>query len=801
MNINKTIADELGAELWQVEAVVKLLDEGSTIPFIARYRKEAHGSLDDEQLRKLDERLIYLRGLDERRTTVLSTIEELGKLTPDLKKKIEDAATMVELEDLYRPYRPKRRTRATVAQEKGLGPLAEQILAQETEKPLETIASTYVDPSKNVGTVQDAIDGAGDIIAENISDRADLRTRIREITMAEGILNAEVKKDMDKPDSVYVSYFHFTCKVPALKGHQVLALNRAEKEKVLTVTLEAPEEEILGVMERAVITRDNPYTTPLLKGVVRDSYERLIGPAIEREVRSSLTEKAEDGAIEVFGKNLRQLLMQPPIAGQTVLGWDPGYRNGCKLAVVDETGKVLATTIVHPIDFTNDARNAAVKREVEALIHKYHVTLISCGNGTASRESEKMIAEIISEVPEKVSYVIVSEAGASIYSASELATEELPDFTVEERSSASIARRLQDPLAELVKIDPKSIGVGQYQHDCDQKKLGGKLQGVVEDCVNEVGVDLNTASWPLLLYVSGITRKTAKNIVAYREENGKFEDRSQLLKVSGLGPKAFQQCAGFLRIRGGKNPLDMTGVHPESYEATARLLKEFGYSKEDVEKGQIRDLGSRIQSGGGIGKEAEKVGVGKETLTDIVKELEKPGRDPRSDMPKPVLRQDVMEMKDLKPGMVLRGTVRNIVDFGAFVDIGVHEDGLVHISQMSDHGFVKSPLDVVSVGDIVDVKVLDVDLQRNRISLSMKLGEPAFRGRKPEDREEKRGDASRRDRSGRKDPGRKNSARPGSKDQRGGRPDNGRGGRPDNGRGRRKEDGGLDLSALLSKWS
>ncbi len=802
MKINETIAQELGIRLQQVDAVAELIDEGCTVPFIARYRKEAHGSLDDEQIRKIDERLTYLRSLDERRETVLSTIREQGKLTDELREQIGNAATMVELEDLYRPYRPKRRTRATIAVEKGLQPLADEILKQEAAQPLSEIASTYVDPSKDVASAEDAIRGAGDIIAENISDRADLRTRIREITMAEGILNSEVKKEMDKPDSVYVQYFHFTCKVPALKGHQVLALNRGEKEKVLTVTLEVPEEEILRVIEHAVITRDNPNMVQFLKDVSKDAYERLIGPAIGREVRSSLTEKAEDGAIDVFGRNLRQLLMQPPIVGQTVLGWDPGYRNGCKLAVVDDTGKVLDTTIVYPMDFTNPSRNAAVRKEVEGLIRKYHVTLISCGNGTASRESEKLIAEIISEVPEKVSYAIVSEAGASVYSASELATEELPDFTVEQRSSASIARRLQDPLAELVKIDPKSIGVGQYQHDCDQKKLGGKLEGVVEDCVNEVGVDLNTASWPLLLYVSGITKKTAKNIVAYREENGRFEDRKQLLKVSGLGPKAFQQCAGFLRIRDGKNPLDMTGVHPESYEAAAKLLKEFGYTPEDVKKGQIRDLDSRIRSEGGITKLADTFGVGKETLTDIVKEIEKPGRDPRADMPKPVLRQDVMDMKDLKPGMVLKGTVRNIVDFGAFVDIGVHEDGLVHISQMSDHLFVRSPLDVVSVGDVIDVKVLDVDLQRNRISLSMKLGEPASHGGKQGQEkkgqgQEKKGQGQEKKSQG-QEKKRQGQEKKGQSEEK-----KGQGGHGGSSRQRRQpgKDEGLDLSALLNKWS
>ena len=813
MNINETISKELDIGLWQVEAVVKLIDEGNTIPFIARYRKEMHGSLNDEQLRKLDERLTYLRSLEDRKTTVLSSIEEQGKLTEALKKQIEAALTMVELEDLYRPYKPKRRTRATIAAEKGLQPLADILLKQETDDTPENLASTYVDSEKGVVSVEEALSGAGDIIAENISDRADLRTRIREITTAEGILTSEVKKDQDDPQSVYSQYFHFQGKVSALKGHQILALNRGEKEKVLTVSLQAPEDQILGVIRHAVITRPDAPAAKFLEQVCEDAYSRLIEPAIEREVRGSLTAQAEDGAIDVFGKNLRQLLMQPPIAGQTVLGWDPAFRTGCKLAVVDETGKVLDTTVVYPTEPTTPAKIAAAKKKVEELISKYHVTLISCGNGTASRESEKIIAEIIAEVPEQVHYAIVSEAGASVYSASELATEEFPTFDVGQRSAASIARRLQDPLAELVKIDPKSIGVGQYQHDCDQKKLGGKLEGVVEDCVNEVGVDLNTASWPLLLYVSGITKKTAKSIVSYREENGKFEDRKQLLKVSGLGPKAFEQCAGFLRIRGGKNPLDMTGVHPESYEAAARLLKEFGYSKEDVEKGQIRDLDSRIRSEGGIGKLAEQFGVGKETLADIAKELEKPGRDPRSDMPKPVLRSDVMDMKDLKPGMILKGTVRNIVDFGAFVDIGVHEDGLVHISQMSDHGFVKSPLDVVSVGDIVDVKVLDVDLSRNRISLSMKLGEPAVHGKKQDGassgghkQEKQHPDGRREDdkNSRQRQNGRRGGVKTGIQHQSDRHTDGKSGGqRPDGraGRSSRQENGGLDLSALLRKWN
>lgn len=723
MNISQTIASELNIALWQVDAVVKLIDEGNTIPFIARYRKEAHGTLNDEQIRNIDERLTYLRSLDERRQTVLSTIREQGKLSEELEKQIEEAPTLVALEDLYRPYRPKRRTRASIAKERGLQGLADLILAQETAEPLEESAKAYVNPDREVKSAADAVAGAKDILAETISDRADFRGEIRERTMAEGILMSEVRKDMEDPQSVYAQYFHYEEPLSKVPGHRILAMNRGEKEKVLTVTVKAPEERIIGYIQRKVITSENPHTAPVLREVCADAYHRLIQPQVEREVRGSLTEKAEDGAIDVFGKNLRQLLMQPPVAGQVVLGWDPAFRTGCKLAVVDETGKVLDTKVIYPTAPTNPAKIADAKRTLKALIGKYHVTLISCGNGTASRESEQIIAELISEIPEPVHYVIVNEAGASVYSASKLATEEFPNFDVGQRSAASIARRLQDPLSELVKIDPKSIGVGQYQHDCDQKKLGEKLTGVVESCVNEVGVDLNTASYSLLEYVSGVTKKTARSIVSWREENGKFEDRRQLLKVSGLGPKAFEQCAGFLRIRGGKNVLDMTGVHPESYGAASKLLRMLGFTSQDVLQGNIHGTEKLMREKGGAAKLAGELGVGEETLKDIAKELEKPGRDPRSDMPRPVLRSDILKMEDLRPGMIVKGTVRNIVDFGAFVDIGVHQDGLVHVSEMSGAKFVKHPLEVVSVGDIVDVKVLSVDLQRQRIALSMKLEE------------------------------------------------------------------------------
>ena len=744
MNILQTIATELQIKAWQVEAVVKLIDEGNTIPFIARYRKEAHGSLNDEQLRSLDERLRYLRTLEERRGVILASIEEQGQLTPELKKQIEEAATQSALEDLYLPYRPKRRTRATIARERGLEPLAQEILQQEMKVPVLVRAADFVDPEKEVKDARAALQGAEDIIAERISDRAEIRAEIREKTFALGVIVSEVRKDMDQPDSVYAQYFHYEEAASKIPGHRILALNRGEKEKVLGITVRVDEEEMIRVIESFVIrpesrnhthqgapSEDQMTDVQALKETCADAYRRLIAPAIERELRSALTQRAEDGAIDVFGKNLRQLLMQPPITGQVVLGWDPAFRTGCKLAVVDSTGKVLDTTVVYPTAPTTPAKIEAAKRTIKRLINQYHITLISCGNGTASRESEQIIAQILSEIPQKVQYVIVNEAGASVYSASKLATEEFPEFDVGQRSAASIARRLQDPLAELVKIDPKSIGVGQYQHDCDQKKLGEKLEGVVESCVNQVGVDLNTASYSLLEYVSGITKKTARAVVAWRDENGAFTDRKQLLKVAGLGPKAYQQCAGFLRIRGGKNPLDMTGVHPESYEATLRLLEKLGFTLADITGGRITGLSERMKDRKMAQSLAGELGVGYETLIDIASELEKPGRDPRSDMPKPVLRSDVLAMEDLKPGMILKGTVRNVIDFGAFVDIGVHQDGLVHISQMSDTKFVKHPLDVVSVGDIVDVKVLAVDLDRKRISLTMKLGkEKASSGRK-----------------------------------------------------------------------
>ena len=715
MDINQRLTEELQVKRWQVDAAVKLIDEGNTIPFISRYRKEATGSLNDEQLRKLYERLVYLRNLEEKKEQVLSSIEEQGKLTEELKAQILAAETLVVVEDLYRPYRPKRRTRATIAKEKGLEPLAALITLQQTKVALEEEAKKYISEEKDVKTVDDAIAGAKDIIAESISDEADYRSWIRKQTMKKGKL-VSTAKDAEA-ESVYEMYYEFEEALSKLAGHRILALNRGEKEKFLTVKIEAPEDDILRYLEKQVIHQDNPYTTPVLKAVVEDSYKRLIAPAIEREIRSELTETAEDGAIEVFGKNLHQLLMQPPITGQVVLGWDPAFRTGCKLAVVDATGKVIGTTVIYPTAPTTPAKIKASKDLLKKIIPKYHVSLISLGNGTASRESEQFIVELLKEMPDQhVQYVIVNEAGASVYSASKLASEEFPKFDVGQRSAASIARRLQDPLAELVKIDPKSIGVGQYQHDMNQKKLGESLNGVVEDCVNKVGVDLNTASAPLLSYISGISSAIAKNIVAYREENGTFADRKQLLKVAKLGPKAFEQCAGFMRIQGGKNPLDATGVHPESYEAAAKLLEKQGFSLDDIRNGNLTGLSLTIKD---YKKLAEELEIGEITLRDIVKELEKPARDPRDEMPKPILRTDVLEMKDLKEGMVLKGTVRNVIDFGVFVDIGVHQDGLVHISQITDK-YIKHPLEAVSVGDIVDVKVMSVDLKKKRIQLTMR---------------------------------------------------------------------------------
>ena len=715
MDIAKKIAEELEIKVTQVEAAVKLIDEGCTIPFIARYRKEVTGALNDEQLRNLDERLKYLRNLEDRKAQVLASIEEQGKLTEELKAAITAAETMVLVEDLYRPYKQKRRTRATIAKEKGLEPLAQFIYAQEATEDVEVKAAEFIsdEEGKEVATAQDAIAGALDIIAEQISDVADYRTYIRDITMKEGKLVVTAKDE--KAESVYENYYDYSEALSTIPGHRILAINRGEDEKFLTVKVEAPEERILRYLEKNIL-KDNAFTAEYLKNCIADAYGRLIAPAIEREIRSSLTEMAEDGAIKVFGKNLEQLLLQPPIAGKVVLGWDPAFRTGCKLAVVDPTGKVLATKVIYPTE-----------PHIKKLIDKYHVNLISCGNGTASRESEKIISDMIHEMNLPVDYVITNEAGASVYSASKLATEEFPDFDVAQRSAVSIARRVQDPLAELVKIDPKSIGVGQYQHDMNQKKLENTLTGVVEDSVNKVGVDLNTASASLLEYISGISKAVAKNIVEYRETNGRFTNRKQLLKVAKLGPKAFEQCAGFMRISGGDNPLDATSVHPESYEAATKLLALLGYDINSITSGELIGLKSKVED---FAKMADELGIGTMTLEDIVKELEKPGRDPRDEMPKPILRKDVLDMKDLTPGMILKGTVRNVIDFGAFVDIGVHQDGLVHISQMSSTKRVEHPLDVVSVGDIVDVRVIDVDIPKARISLSMILDEKEAANRK-----------------------------------------------------------------------
>lgn len=800
MDIIQKIKEELQVEKWQVEAAVKLIDEGNTIPFISRYRKEVTGSLNDEQLRNLDERLTYLRSLEDKKEQVLKSIEEQGKLTDELKEKILAAQTLVVVEDLYRPYRPKRKTRASIAKEKGLEPLAEYILRQEATEPVLNEATKYVSEEKEVKTPEEALQGAQDIIAEMISDDADHRLYIRNITEEEGIVTGTAKDE--KAQSVYEMYYNFEEPVKKIAGHRVLALNRGEAEKVLTVKVNAPEERILRYLEKKLITKENEYTTPVICAAVEDSYDRLIAPAIEREIRNDLTEKAEDGAINVFGKNLEQLLLQPPIAGKVVLGWDPAFRTGCKLAVVDATGKVLDTKVIFPTAPQNKVEES--KAELKKLIKKYNVDLISVGNGTASRESEQVIVELLKELDRPVQYVIVNEAGASVYSASKLATEEFPNFDVGQRSAASIARRLQDPLAELVKIDPKSIGVGQYQHDMNQKKLSDALSGVVEDSVNKVGVDLNTASASLLEYVSGINKTIAKNIVDYRENNGRFVNRKQLLKVPKLGPKAYEQCAGFLRIPDGKNPLDATSVHPESYEAAEQLMEKLGLTMEDIKEAQKQAAAKKAsgrssaaqadgqKNGNGtvnapkkreeqkgkavrvhntntaMGKAlaaamggvtfdnsaqtsakqtapvaknavndakdmsglekriknkkllAEELGIGEITLTDILKELEKPGRDPRDDMPKPILRSDVLDMKDLKPGMILKGTVRNVIDFGVFVDIGVHQDGLVHISQITDR-YIKHPLEAVSVGDIVDVQVLTVDMAKKRIGLTMKI--------------------------------------------------------------------------------
>lgn len=712
LDIILKITEELQVQKWQVDAAVKLIDEGNTIPFISRYRKEVTGALNDEQLRKLDERLTYLRNLEDRKETVLASIEEQGKLTPELRKQIEEAQTMVVVEDLYRPYKQKKRTRATIARERGLEGLAGIIRLSLTNKSIEEEAKPFINAEKDVPDAKTAIAGAMDIIAEEISDEAEYRISIRNMTFKEGHI-VSTAKDAET-STVYDMYYNFDSPINKMTGYRTLAINRGEKEKILTVKIEAPTDKILAYLEKQVIANDNPNTTPILRDTISDSYSRLIAPSIERELRNQLTEEAEDGAITVFGKNLEQLLMQPPIAGKTVLGWDPAFRTGCKLAVVDSTGKVLDTVVIYPTAPQNkvDESKAILKK----LIKKYNISLISCGNGTASRESEAIIAELIKEIPEDVQYVIVNEAGASVYSASELATQEFPQFDVGQRSAASIARRLQDPLAELVKIDPKAIGVGQYQHDMNQKKLSEALNGVVEDSVNKVGVDLNTASAPLLEHISGINKQLAKNIVAYREANGRFMTRKELLKVPKLGPKAFEQCAGFMRISGGSNPLDFTGVHPESYEKATALLTKLNFTSEDISKGNLKGLSLLIKD---YTKLATEIEIGELTLRDIVKELEKPGRDPRDEMPKPILRSDVMSMEDLKPGMVLNGTIRNVIDFGAFVDIGVHQDGLIHISELTNKKFIKHPMEVVSIGDIVQVKILSVDITKKRIQLSM----------------------------------------------------------------------------------
>jgi len=716
MNLNKVIAEELKVREEQVEAAVKLIDEGCTIPFIARYRKEVTGSLNDEQLRVLGERLTYLRNLEERKEAVISAIQEQGKLTPELEKAIRDAMTLVAVEDLYRPYKQKRKTRASVAKEKGLEGLASTLILEDYGTDVEAEAEKYISEEKGVASVKEAIQGAEDIIAEMISDKADYRTWIRKKTMDSGVM-VSVAKD-PKAETPYETYYDFREPLTKITGYRTLALNRGEKEKVLSVTVEAPEEDILRYLKKKTILHEDAPTAPYLEEAVEDAYSRLIKPSIENEVRSMLTETAEDGAITVFGKNLRQLLMQPPIAGKTVLGWDPAFRTGCKLAVTDPTGKVLDTTVVYPTAPTNPVKIKAAKETVKKLIRKYDVELISIGNGTASRESEQIVAELLTELrsedpDRKVAYIITNEAGASVYSASALATEEFPNFDVGQRSAASIARRVQDPLAELVKITPESIGVGQYQHDMNQKKLREALSGVVEDCVNQVGVDLNTASSSLLEYISGISKPIAKNIVAYREEKGSFKDRAELLKVPKLGPKAFEQCAGFLRIRNGSNPLDNTGVHPESYAAAGKLMEICELSMADVQAGKAKILVKNYA------ETAQQLGIGEPTLRDMVSEMSRPGRDPREDAPLPVLRTDVLGMEDLKEGMILKGTVRNVIDFGAFVDIGVHQDGLVHISQLTNKKFVKHPLDVVSVGDIVTVKVLSVDMKKKRIGLTM----------------------------------------------------------------------------------
>ena len=710
MNINHIIANELSVKLWQVDAAIKLIDEGNTIPFIARYRKPVTGELNDEQLRTLDERLKYLRNLEEKKKTVVDSITEQGKMTDEIMSKIAMAETIVAVDDIYRPFRPKRKTRATEAKAKGLEPLADIFLKQEKNKNPEEEAKAFVNEEKGVANVAEAIQGAKDIIAEMVSDNDEFRKAIRNIVVKHGLIVSNTKNPEEK--TPYENYYDYSEGVNKIPGHRILAINRGEKEKVLNVKIEMPEENIIASLDKVIIKGESQFKT-LLKEAIEDGFKRLIKPAIEREIRSQLTEKAEDGAITIFGQNLKQLLMQPPIAGRNVLGWDPAFRTGCKLAVVDNTGKVLYTTVIFPTAPQNKV--AESKKIVLDIIKKYNVSLISLGNGTASRESEAVIVDIIKECPTKVEYIIVNEAGASVYSASKLATEEFPNFDVGQRSATSMARRLQDPLAELVKIEPKAIGVGQYQHDMNQKKLDEALSNIVEDCVNNVGVDLNTASAPLLEYVSGISKTIAKNIVEYREENGQFQSRKDLLSVAKLGPKAFEQCAGFMRIREGKEPLDYTSVHPESYSSAKKLLKKYGFTTKDILGGNIH-LTDEIKD---VKEVAKEIGTDPITLRDMIKELEKPGRDPREEMPKPVLKSDVLDFDDLKEGMELKGTVRNVIDFGAFVDIGVHQDGLVHISEMSNK-FIKHPLDVVSVGDVVDVRVLSVDKERKRIQLSMK---------------------------------------------------------------------------------
>lgn len=719
MDILQIIADELNVKYKQVENAVNLIDEGNTIPFIARYRKEVTGGLSDEDLRILYERLNYLRNLENRKEEVKNSIEEQGKLTDEIVKALQNAKILAEVEDIYRPYKQKKRTRATVAKEKGLEPLSEALINQDNKVSIEEIAKKFIDPEKGVETVEDAIAGAKDIIAENISDNPTYRKEIKRYCYRDGVIATEVNEKDEKEDkATYQMYFDFNEKVNRIPSHRILAINRAEKENAIKLKIQKPEENIIDFIERDVIKDKNSNYANILEDTVEDSFKRLIEPSVEREIRSDLTEKAEEKAIKVFGQNAKQLLMGAPLKGLTVMGFDPAYRTGCKIAVIDETGKLLATTTVYPTEPQNKVEEA--KKKLKSLIKKYNINMIAIGNGTASRESEKFVADMISEIDQEVYYAIVSEAGASVYSASKLATEEYPDINVSLRGAISIARRLQDPLAELVKIDPKAIGVGQYQHDVNQKKLEESLAGVVEDAVNEVGVDVNTATPSLLSYVSGINKTIANNIVKYRDENGKIMERKELLKVPKLGKVAFEQCAGFIRIFDGKNPLEITAVHPESYEKAEQLLENIGYKKEDLKDSEkLKDIKLKL-SGVNIKDMSQKLEIGEMTLKDIIDELSKPGRDPRDEMPKPILRSDVLKFEDLKEGMVLNGTVRNVIDFGAFVDIGVKHDGLVHISELSEN-YVKNPSDVVSIGDIVKVKVIKIDNDRQKVSLSMKI--------------------------------------------------------------------------------